>query len=364
MNIEYKGYAQAEAERIKTEIKEANADAVIAFITDLHYKSIEEMRTTVGNIVSVINDVNKSCPIDLVVLGGDNVGNYPPGREEHMEMMKELAEYFSQLDVPWLVCQGNHDDNSIHGHTDSMPPFKSAAGYEVLDSEQYDVLFAHQAEYGNFISPDVEKALYGAFDLSERNIRVVILNGDEVPHIVEDNGMLRYSQQWDYGYSGEQLRWLGEKALKVKRNTDVILIEHIPFPEGLESDGAAANGDVLTCILNAATSGGKFKKACADGDFPFDVNVAFSYNKINIIARICGHIHADAHLLHGETLDISTASAGRNNSGVAHGEDGAELIKTPYSAQESCFDFYCINKSKREIKTVRYGVGIGRKFNY
>ena len=364
METEYRDYAKKEAERIKNEIKGGNFDTVFAFIPDLHYKCITEMRVTVGNIISVINDVNKEQKVDFAVLGGDNVGNYPPSPEEHIDMMRELNEYFSALDMPWLVCQGNHDDNSIHGHKENMPPFKSASGFEVPDSVQYDVLFSHQRSYANFISPDAEKALYGAYDMPQKRMRVIVLNGDEVPHMIEKNGWLKYSQQWDYGYSGEQLRWLGEKALNVDGETDIVLIEHIPFPGGLENDGAATNGDVLTEIIKSAMSGGSYKSHCSDGDFPYDVDVDFSSRKINVIARICGHIHKDAHLLRGGILDISSAAAGRNNSGVARDENGRELIKTPYSAKETCFDFYCINKEKRVIKTVRYGIGDGRTFNY
>ena len=71
METEYRDYAKKEAERIKNEIKGGNFDTVFAFIPDLHYKCITEMRVTVGNIISVINDVNKEQKVDFAGLGGD-----------------------------------------------------------------------------------------------------------------------------------------------------------------------------------------------------------------------------------------------------------------------------------------------------
>ena len=362
--MNYCDYAKNEAERIKKELGEKPYDLAFAFITDLHYKYIAEMRTTVENAVSAINDINGSAPLDFVCLGGDNVGNYPPSPEEHIGMMRELAGYFSQLDVPWFSCQGNHDDNSIHGHNDSLPENKAMSGFEVPDAVSYDVLFSHQQNYPGYIPPQTEKALYCAYDVPKKQTRVIFLNGDEVPHIVEKNGMLRYAQQWDYGYSGEQLRWLGEKALDVKNGVDVIFIEHIPFPDSFESDGEAANADVLQGITLAFNAGKSFGKKVSAGDFPCDVNVDFRGKSSTVSARINGHIHTDAHLYKNGMLDIMTASAGRNASGTARDENGNELIKVPFSALECCFDIFCVNKAERSIRTVRYGVDKNRAFHY
>ena len=362
--MEYRDYAKSEAERIKKELDKEPYDLAFAFITDLHYKYISEMRTTVENIVSVINDVNGSRPLDFVCLGGDNVGNYPPSPEEHIEMMKELAGFFAKLNVPWFVCQGNHDDNSIHGHSDALPENKAASGFEVPDSVSYDALFSHQKDYAGFIPPYDEKALYCAYDVPKKQTRAIFLNGDEVPHIVEENGMLRYAQQWDYGYSGEQLRWLGERALDVNGGTDVIFFEHIPFPDSFASDGDAVNGDALAGITLAFQRGGSYEKTVCSGDFPCDVKVDFGGVKSSVIARISGHTHADAHLYKNGTLDISTAAAGRNASGKAKDENGNDLTKIPFSAFETCFDIFCVNKARGTIRAIRYGVGKNREFNY
>ena len=91
------------------------SDLRFAFLPDLHYKFIDEMQVSVSNIVHTINELNKNAKIDFLCLGGDNVGNYPPSPEAHVEMMAELASLLSHSDVPVFCVQGNHDDNSIHG---------------------------------------------------------------------------------------------------------------------------------------------------------------------------------------------------------------------------------------------------------
>ena len=89
-------------------------DVRFAFVPDLHYKSIDEMRTSVRNLVAAVNALNADGKIEFLCLGGDNVGNYPPSKEEHVAMMRELSALLAESEIPWLCLKGNHDDNTIH----------------------------------------------------------------------------------------------------------------------------------------------------------------------------------------------------------------------------------------------------------
>lgn len=320
------------------------------------------MRVTVGNAVCALNKINRGFPLDLVCLGGDNVGNYPGSPEEHIDMMRELSGFLSELEMPWVCAQGNHDDNSIHGRL-SGESTRVRTGTEVPDEKQFEIFMSHQLGYNNFTPSDVPGALYGFMDFPEKKIRVIILNGDEVPHIVGPDGILRYSQQWDYGYSGGQLSWLCEKALSVSDGTRVITVEHIPFPGGFKNDNTVHNGDVLGGILKAFKSGGKYEKKITEGDFPCDIHADFKAPG-DIIALICGHIHNDLHGTFDGTLHISSACAARDSAGLAKDEDGKSLPKTPFSENETGFDIFCVDTKNRTVNAVRYGVGHDRTMKY
>lgn len=362
MSLIYCDHAAKQAAEMKKKLAAEKCDLRFAFIADLHYKFISEMRSSVQNIVCALNDIARDFPVDFVCLGGDNVGNYPASPEEHIEMMRELAGYFSFLDMPWVCAQGNHDDNSIHGRI-SDTKCRSRTGTEIPDKTQFDIFMSHQLDYKNFTPSDEPEKLYGYLDFPEKRIRAVILNGSEVPHIVEPDGMLRYPQQWIYGYSGEQLRWLAGKALCVPGGTKIILIQHIPFPGGLENDGIPHNGDVLQGILNTFSNGGKYEKKICSGDFPCDISVDFA-SRGEIITELCGHIHRDSRAYADGILHISTACAARDTAGLAFDEDHSPLPKTPFSETETCFDIFCVNAKDREITAVRYGVGKDRRFVY
>ena len=154
-----------EAEKVKKEVALAGGDVRFVFIPDLHYKYIDEMRTTLS-ILSVRKLINSGCPLDFVLFCGDNVGNYPAEPEAHINMMRELSDFASHLDIPWLCAQGNHDDNSIHGRL-SERESRSRTGTEIPDGTQYDILFSHQAEYEHY-TPGGEKSLYGYYDIPEK----------------------------------------------------------------------------------------------------------------------------------------------------------------------------------------------------
>ena len=139
--FKFENYAKLETERVKNALPKLKETSLrFAFISDLHYKFIDEMRTTVSNIVYAVNELNKTGKIDFLCLGGDNVGNYPASPEEHVEMMAELRALLENCDVPVIFVQGNHDDNSIHGRIGSSNVCRT--GFEVRDEVQYDTLFS------------------------------------------------------------------------------------------------------------------------------------------------------------------------------------------------------------------------------
>lgn len=374
--IEFQDYAKEETERVKKELpKREEGDVRFAFLTDLHYKYIKEMRTTVSNIVHAINELNKTEKIDFICLGGDNVGNYPNSREEHIDMMTELAHLLKNCDVPVLCVQGNHDDNSIHGKIEGTEFCRT--GFEVANEIQYGILFSQCEQYEQYHGGG-KHALYGYYDISEADTRIVLLNTSDVARILGDltergefmaskdgsGDVLKYNQQWNFGYSKEQLNWLCNEAL-VNAPKNVIFIQHVPFDyDRHPGEGGAdtINADAVDAIIKAFINGEKIHKIGTVEDFEYEICVDFGGKKHKVPARISGHCHSDTVSVDKEGfLSVTTTSAGRKASGLHAGDDGILYDRVPYSAAETGMDIFTYSPKQGKLTATRYGAGVSRE---
>lgn len=365
MSIElfpFADYAKEECERVKTALPpKKEGDVRFALIADFHYKYMKMMRAMLSNIIHALNELNDVQKIDFVCFAGDNVGNYPNSREEHIDMMKELAEFLKYSKVPVIFVQGNHDDNSIHGEI-APETHKCRTGFEVPDTIQYDVLFSGAEQYSNY-HPAGDKKLYGYMDIDGADTRIVFLNTSDVPYIVDEDGIMKYNQQWDFGYSGAQLSWLAEKAL-ADAPTNVIIVQHAStkvdyfFTEPLE------NEDALNAILKAFMNGESVHVFREHEDFGYDIRADFSGKKHRIPAKIAGHCHADrAYTAPDGFLNITTMLAGRSNSGMSPADNGIIYEREPFTAKETTVDIFTFSPADYTLKATRYGSGEDRTFD-
>lgn len=365
MNIlDFKDYARVETERVKKELApKKDGDVRFAFITDFHYKYITEMKTSISNLVHAINELNKSSKIDFVCFGGDNVGNYPNSKEEHIDMMKNLASFVSDFDVPVFFVQGNHDENSIHGKIEGSDS-RCRTGFEVPDELQYDILFSAKSNVANYHNGE-NKALYGYFDIPEANTRIILLNSSDLPYIL-DGDIMRYNQQFNFGFGGKQLEWLCKEALS-NAPENVIFIDHVPFDHvkfAPAPNEGAYNFDALDMITSAFAKGEKIHISSDDTDFGYDITADFGGIKHNIPARISGHCHVDTTSIDKNgLLSITTMIAGRKNSGMGAGDNGIMYEREPYSATESSMDIFTFDSKNYTLSAVRYGSGENRTFD-
>lgn len=342
--FEMQDYAKEEMQKVIARLPKKEADELrFVFWTDLHYKFIKEMRTTVSNVVHVLHELNNIEKIDFLCLGGDNVGNYPNSKEEHIEMMQELAEVLAQVDIPVLMLQGNHDDNRIHGE-----------GFEVSDETQYDILFSHCKQYeGYHAGPD--KALYGYYDIPAKNIRVVLLNSSDVPL------QLRKEAGSCYGYTAKQLEWLCKTALK-DAPEQVLFMQHIPFDYERFPDEmpVIANCKAVNEIIKAFAEGTQVhivpqEPSCSE------ICHDFEGKKHNVIAKIAGHCHVDTVTTDADGFAcVTTMLSGRKASGVGAGDDGITYEREPYSAAETAMDIFTFSPKNNTLSAVRYGSGVDR----
>ena len=358
--MEMADYAQKEADRVIRRLPVMMpGDVRFAFVPDLHYKSNEEMKVTVKNLVGAVNKISGAGSIEFLCLGGDNVGNYPPSREDHLAMMRDLAERLSFCEVPWLCLKGNHDDNSIHGAIEGSHTCRS--GTEVPDDIQYEILFSHAEKYSNY-HPAGKGLLYGYWDAEPSNTRFVFLNSSDIPYITEPDGTLRYNGQWDNAYGGVQLSWLCGTVLS-HAPKHVIFLEHIPFDDIRHAESVRIGGDALDRITRAFVRGETLCLSSDTPDFSYRIQADFRNGSHFIPARIAGHCHCDTVTYDkAGFLSITTMSAGRKISGIAPDDAGILYEREPYSASETAMDIFTFSPLRQMIFATRYGSGVDRKF--
>ncbi|MBQ9748311.1 MAG: metallophosphoesterase [Clostridia bacterium] len=355
-------YATEETARVIAELPELLAsDVRFAFLPDFHYKYMKQMRMTLSNVIHMLNAVDASGRLDFLCFGGDNVGNYPNTREEHIDMMRELASFFPYAKMPVICVQGNHDDNSIHSAIEGTHTCRTET--VVSNKEQYDVLFRHQTAIPGFRFA-AEGALYGYLDLPTADTRVVFLDSSDVPYIVED-GILRYNQQWDCGYTARQLTWLAKVALK-DAPENVIFIQHLPFSHeeyNHYGEDPRYNHEALDAITAAFRDGKRLHITSDHPDFGYDIEADFTGRTHRVPIRIGGHIHIDtAHVDSHGFLDVCSMFGGRKNSGHLPNEDGTIFEREAFTRTETAVDIFTVSPSRGKIFVTRYGSGVSREF--
>ncbi len=362
MNLfEFSDYAKAECERVRVRLPEKKAlDLRFAFLTDMHYKAMDSMRASVSNTVHTLNELNKTEKIDFVCLGGDNVGNYPGTPEDHIRMMNELADLLNHLDMPWFLVHGNHDDNSIHGRI--APEVEiSKPGFEIRPEEQYDILFSHAEKYENY-HPAGRGKLYGYFDIPHADTRVLFLNTSDIPYLVTEEGLLKYTGQWNFAYSGDQLAFVCEALKDAPRN--LFVFQHGSAPNKFFPMEFVENFSVMNDILKAFENGAYVCAKRDHEDFGFDIEADFMGEAHRIPAKITGHCHADLTFTDNAGFRyISTMLAGRKNSGWKPNEDGVFFDREPLSDKETSVDIFTFDPEAYTLKATRYGSGVDREFD-
>ncbi len=362
MNLfEFADYAKAECDRVRGRLPVKKAgDLRFAFLSDLHYKAMDSMRAAVSNIVHTLNELNKAEKIDFVCLGGDNVGNYPGTPEDHIRMMTELAELLSHLDMPWFLVHGNHDDNSIHGRIAPDAEI-SKTGFEIRPEAQYDVLFAHAEAYGNY-HPAGRGKLYGYLDIPEADTRALFLNTSDIPYIANEEGVLKYTGQWNFAYSGEQIDFICEALKSAPKN--LFIFQHGSAPNKFFTMEFVENFSAVNDILKAFENGSYVCAKRDHEDFGFDIDVDFKGKAHRIPAKITGHCHADLSFMDNAGFRyITTMLAGRKNSGWKPNADGVFFEREPLSDKETSVDIFTFDPEAYTLSATRYGSGEDRKFD-
>lgn len=285
-----------------------------------------------------IGEIDKTLKFDAILNTGDSIME-----RQGVSGLNSLRKIASRFNPQKLVfCEGNHDRNPILPH--------------ITKKEFYNIVY-RQTKSENIVWGSKENAYYYR-DFPTHKIRIIVLNVYE--NMYHDD---LYDESM-CGYSGDQLKWLAQTALKVSPDYSIIVLTH-DAPVKLEYNAYEIqnNPDSLAQILKSFKIGQatevKYTDTLHNGVFSVDVETTYSVPG-NIIAVLSGHAHCDDL----KTVDgINYIQITCAYIDVVNTFTGYEN-RPAFSEQAYAFDIGVVDTENRTLKLKRIGYGTDRAVSY
>lgn len=285
-----------------------------------------------------IGEIDKTLNFDAILNTGDSIME-----RQGVSGLNSLRKIASRFNPQKLVfCEGNHDRNPILPH--------------ITKKEFYNIVY-RQTKSENIVWGSKENAYYYR-DFPTHKIRIIVLNVYE--NMYHDD---LYDESM-CGYSGDQLKWLAQTALKVSPDYSIIVLTH-DAPVKLEYNAYEIqnNPDSLAQILKSFKIGQatevKYTDTLHNGVFSVDVETTYSVPG-NIIAVLSGHAHCDDL----KTVDgINYIQITCAYIDVVNTFTGYEN-RPAFSEQAYAFDIGVVDTENRTLKLKRIGYGTDRDVSY
>lgn len=307
-----------------------------AFITDIHQSSPSaDTRVADRNVASFVEYCNQTPSLALACFGGDLFNSYDTDRLQALWCMRRAHSFFDSLKLPFYPTRGNHDSNGKRRLANRTPD-----NSQIITDLEYHNLWSPLSELnplyhpeGVVVNPAEPNGNYFYRDFPRQRVRFIVLND------------YHYDFMEKHGYTGEQLRWLGEQALDFSAYADarewgVILVGHAFVGK--------ADRYAIVRILQAFQQG----RDIVENSEGIVIQGRFTQQgPMQLIGCFHGHYHADMY----------NNKAGFNIIGVARGFATDGEIGT---IDELCFDHIIINVREKTIRERRIGHGTDRLYRY
>ncbi|OAX75182.1 hypothetical protein A0U96_01955 [Lactiplantibacillus plantarum] len=331
-------------------LKNNTDDVLLGFITDDHYQSGNYAPNSLEHY-SWFAGVAREVSPDGIIVGGDNINGdlgYSYNQSAYKRVVATLNGQISpETPVFWLV--GNHD--SGNGQSGNTPATVILSG----EMKQY-----FNTKNNPFGETRANGSLYFYKDLNDKKLRVIGLDGFDLPEQVDSNGTLHYDTLMQGGYQQDQINFLAN-ALKLPANDwKVIVFCHIPLSSAEASETLLDpstnvrqyNDDLVRGILNAFEQGTNYAgDNTKSSDLPASISVDYTnQGKGSLIGEVTGHMHTDANLQwHG--INFVT-----RNKATALSYYASDIARQN-SINETSFDFIGINYNAHRMTFYRFGFG-------
>lgn len=321
------------------------------FMTDTHIDG----RALYGNPsldhLSNATRLSNLVPLKAIVHGGDLIDGVGVKSKSLGYISQAVSTLVKESDVPVLMTQGNHDDNSPY-----LMQVENTSEQYITAEEWYWNVTRNLEGYNIVQNQDDLDGNYFYMDFESDKIRMLVVNTNDLPYVLNEDGTLKYlATNGDFAISNEQLNWIASEALDFsgKEDWELVVISHVSLHNPIASENQPCrNSEILTDMLEAFQSGGSYTSPVYTGDFAQSVSVDFTRQGArNVIACIAGHNHADRSREINGIWYITTAASLANTR--AYG-----------TTEEDAFDIFTIDTANRKIYATRFGAGEDREFTY
>ena len=276
----------------------------VLWATDLHYRSEETGRAAVLERLREMTRLTSGLDADLMAVTGDLTDGRDPLDVQKRDLY-EVTEALRETAVPALVCEGNHDDNTLYASDEVASTF-------LLDDALTTSLFHRWALRpllrDGFVSNPADPAGgYYYRDFPSQRIRVIALNTTDIPYIPDENGHIRYYGQHIKAVRQQQLGWLSDKALHLPGSGwGVVIFSHCCIGcDDYIVDTVFHGREALWTLLRGFAAGTAGTARCEVPDFeaviPFDFT---GQQDTELIACLAGHFHEDVQFYQDGILHV------------------------------------------------------------
>lgn len=340
----------------------------LLFLTDAHYGKWGSAPERANNtsIHHLANALYLDDSVDVIVAGGDNIDGWTDSLagllNEHNEFARELL-FGGGNHADRFTLKGNHDDGSgrvlqyIEGDYDYIKWRDGALGYSaamptVISDDQLKQLY-HTGDL-LFDEKRVADSLYFYKDYPDKKVRLIGLDSNDGPEVLDEKGLPKYLDIHHMGYQQAQIDWLANTALMgVPDDYVVMVVGHIPASAAGSDQN---NQTIINQILNAFQSGQAVHVMSTDVDWPVDVSADYSaQGSRTVVAYVNGHLHQE-YL----TQDLGFPSVSVTSS-INDGVDG-----TPYDGKTNIdgWDVISIDRDNARINITGFGRAKNRSAQY
>ena len=254
------------------------------FVTDIHYSKTYNHDIRTKRLVNAYREIRKRVHSDVLILGGDYVND---GIKDYkLNNMRELRAHLG--DEKYLPVNGNHDDNSIW---DTFAEEAKRGIHQVTSADMYTYLFNHLphiagVEFGS------DSGLYYIYNDTAKKVRYIVLDVNEIPYEMDEDGTNIYSREHSYSISQKQLSWLTDKALKFTEDGWSVMVFAHDFYLREERDEKYIK--FLYELFDSYKKGEAVSKNIEQSYGTISLKADFSkYMRADIIGLFAGHYHAD-----------------------------------------------------------------------
>ena len=326
----------------------------LGIVTDSHFDEGTWRTQAYRSLKNLNNILYIQNELDAIAALGDNVDSEHKDKSINIRNLERYCERFSKgNNLNKFIVSGNHDAGTLVWDTTNKG--NKVFEKDILTGAEQLAIFKKYLDQNGKVY-DIE-GQYHYKDFHEKKIRLVIIDTLDNSMATNENGTLKYTDQWIHGLREQQLKWIAEKALGTLPNDyHVIMATHVPVQPDDVEPGALKNGEMLKQLISAFVSRTSTTLVSSLEDYAVNLSVDFSNrNESNFVGFFAGHRHAEyfytPEQMKGFYSTVLDCAFVRDTSKIG-------------TVQEDAFAVVSVDTENRKVTILGFGRESSREYAY